>query len=561
MRVFRNLGISRQLTILTAITLVILAVSFFVGLQILDATMLKDRQPQVIQLVQVATNVVETWQARERSGELSREAAQKAAVEELRVMRFGDAKDYFFIQRYDGLSMLHPKPELEGTNRLDAKDPTGKYYVREQIAAAKNGGGLVTYSFPRANTTTPIPKLTYAFGYAPWEWAICTGIYIDDIDDAWYAMAIRIAGFGIVALAILLGVSMTIGRAIAVPLRRLTGTLQTLSSGDLEVEIPYSELRNEIGAVAKTVGAFQAALRRDREFTKARALEATERELRHGRIESLTSQFGLRMDEVTASLAAASAQMRSNAGQLSENAEITQTRAASVLQAAGEAASSVDAVSVSVRIMTGCVSEIGGAMTETSRISHEAVSSADAVRTSMRELVEAASKIGEIVGIVDGIASQTNLLALNATIEAARAGEAGKGFAVVAHEVKGLAGKTSEATAEIGAQVASIQVRTATAMTAINGVVSTIQAIDLRTAGISAQVEQQEAGTQDIDRALLSAANGAGHVRGSIADVAATATETRASAAELLSAADGLSRRSNDLGGAVNGFLSALKAA
>jgi methyl-accepting chemotaxis protein len=211
--------------------------------------------------------------------------------------------------------------------------------------------------------------------------------------------------------------------------------------------------------------------------------------------------------------------------------------------------------------MTGCVSEIGGAMTETSRISHEAVSSADAVRTSMRELVEAASKIGEIVGIVDGIASQTNLLALNATIEAARAGEAGKGFAVVAHEVKGLAGKTSEATAEIGAQVASIQVRTATAMTAINGVVSTIQAIDQRTAGISAQVEQQEAGTQDIDRALLSAANGAGHVRGSIADVAATATETRASAAELLSAADGLSRRSNDLGGAVTGFLSALKAA
>jgi methyl-accepting chemotaxis protein len=561
MGVFRNLSISRQLTILTAVTLVIFAVSVFVGLQTLGATMLKDRQQQVIQLVQVATKIVDTWQARERSGELSREVAQKAAVEQLRVIRFGTGQDYFFIQRYDGVSVLHPNPDLEGKNRLDTKDPTGKYYVRERIAAAKNGGGLVTYSFPRPNTTTPIPKLTYAFGYTMWEWAICTGIYIDDIDDAWYAMAIRITGFGIVAMAILLGVSMTIGRAIAIPLRRLTSTLQTLSSGDLEVEIPYSELRNEIGAVAKTVGAFQAVLRRDREFTKARALEATARELQHGRIEALTSQFGLQMDEITGSLAAASAQMRSNAGQLSENAEITQSRAASVLKAAGEAASSVDAVSVSVRVMTGCVSEIGGAMTETSRISHEAVSSADAVRTSMRELVEAASKIGEIVGIVDGIASQTNLLALNATIEAARAGEAGKGFAVVAHEVKGLAGKTSEATAEIGAQVASIQVRTATAMTAINGVVSTIQAIDQRTAGISAQVEQQEAGTRDIDRALLSAANGAGHVRGSIADVAATATETRASAAELLSAADGLSRRSNDLGGAVTGFLSALKAA
>src|SRR5258708_3146974 len=125
MRVFRNLGISRQLTILTAITLVILAVSVFVGLQTLGATMLKDRQQHVIQLSQVATNVVETWQARERSGELSREAAQKAAVAQLRVIRFGDARDYFFIQRYDGLSVLHPNRELEGKNRLDNKDPSG----------------------------------------------------------------------------------------------------------------------------------------------------------------------------------------------------------------------------------------------------------------------------------------------------------------------------------------------------------------------------------------------------------------------------------------------------
>lgn len=62
--------------------------------------MLKDRQQQVIQLVQVATGIVETWQARERSGEVSREAAQKAALDQLRVIRFGAARDYFFMQRY-----------------------------------------------------------------------------------------------------------------------------------------------------------------------------------------------------------------------------------------------------------------------------------------------------------------------------------------------------------------------------------------------------------------------------------------------------------------------------
>lgn len=65
----------------------------------------------------------------------------------------------------------------------------------------------------------------------------------------------------------------------------------------------------------------------------------------------------------------------------------------------------------------------------------------------------ALSSISEIVSTIRAIAEQTNLLALNAAIEAARAGDQGRGFAVVADEVRKLAGRTSEATAEIGSVV------------------------------------------------------------------------------------------------------------
>ncbi|EAR08855.1 methyl-accepting chemotaxis transducer [Reinekea sp. MED297] len=86
----------------------------------------------------------------------------------------------------------------------------------------------------------------------------------------------------------------------------------------------------------------------------------------------------------------------------------------------------------------------------------------------IRKLADNAANVSSVLDVIRGIAEQTNLLALNAAIEAARAGEQGRGFAVVADEVRTLAQRTQESTAEIENILENVRSSSDTAVVSID---------------------------------------------------------------------------------------------
>ncbi len=78
----------------------------------------------------------------------------------------------------------HPDPKLHMADYSEVKDIHGKLIVPEAVSVArKNSEGYTSYWWRRLGDKNPIEKLTYSKLFAPWNWVIATGVYIDDIQN------------------------------------------------------------------------------------------------------------------------------------------------------------------------------------------------------------------------------------------------------------------------------------------------------------------------------------------------------------------------------------------
>ena len=195
-----------------------------------------------------------------------------------------------------------------------------------------------------------------------------------------------------------------------------------------------------------------------------------------------------------------------------------------------------------------------GVMQQTRQTIEALAGEVDLSAQKVAALAVHSQEIGGVIEVIRNIADQTNLLALNAAIEAARAGEQGRGFAVVADEVRTLASRTQNSTAEIQRIIQQLQTatnaaveqmkagkeraqdcltsadQTSSSLDAINEGVESIVGMNTQ---IASAAVQQHAVSEDINRNVTEIRNGTFLLMEGIEDNAVTADELSLLAGEL----------------------------
>jgi methyl-accepting chemotaxis protein len=434
------------LGLLATVGTVLVALWLLFGLK---QSLLEDREVKTRNLVEAAVTLVEHYHNLVSPGQLDEATAQKQAAQAVKAMRY-DGKEYFWINDMQPRMVMHTtKPELDGKDLSNIKDPTGKPLFVEFVRMVReHGAGFVNYMWPKPGEKDPIDKISYVKGFAPWGWVIGSGIYIDDVNTAFWHQAAEMSAIILVLLSGIIGLSWQLGRSIIRPLAEVVEqSSRVVNHNDFTVAVAVPRTY-EVGQVAQAVNALMDKLR----HVTLESREASQRFIHaaHDLTQSTqqVSTSSQRQAEATGTVAAIIEEVSVAISEIANNAR----EAEGMVEKGGQDSKHVMDITQ-----------------QTMAITHQIAGSIKTSSAKVEQLLDSSNQISGIVSVIRDIADQTNLLALNAAIEAARAGEQGRGFAVVADEVRKLAERTSGSTKEIGTLIETIQSQVTSTVDAMRG--------------------------------------------------------------------------------------------
>ncbi|WP_374000582.1 methyl-accepting chemotaxis protein [Bdellovibrio bacteriovorus] len=176
----------KTLALLIGALIPLWAIVLFYVLPLVRESMYENRRVAIRSTVDIASKVLAHYHELSEQKVLSVEEAQKQALLAVSKLRYS-GNEYFWINDLHPTMLMHPfKPELNGKDLSGFKDPNGfhLFVAFAEKAKSSEGEGFVPYLWPKPGSPNPEPKISFVRNFAPWQWVVGSGIYVDDVEAA-----------------------------------------------------------------------------------------------------------------------------------------------------------------------------------------------------------------------------------------------------------------------------------------------------------------------------------------------------------------------------------------